>query len=514
MVDEVLELNLSNPAVMSYVDYLSGTESPQTFHAWCMVSAAAACMTRRVHFKYGTFTIYPNQYIALVGPPGVRKSTAIGQIKKLIDGIDNIRFGPDDTAGQRQGLIQCMIGFDDEDQEKEETNFADNMGNFSLDDMDDLDYGSVASLDPNDRHSLFIAAGELVSFLGMGSLELVACIGHIWDCPKEYEYSLKTAQTKVTLPCLNILGGITPSLISASLPTEAIGGGFMSRTLLIFEDQHKVVAWPDELDPNKAAGFRNIFRWISEILTGEMKYTPGAKAALIKYYAYRTEIEDARFIHYQQRRQDHLVKTAMAMCALRCSNEMTEDDVHDAHILLRVTEARMPEALGEYGLSKFALAKSRIVDVLANARLPLSATAIFGQIGRDVSQRDFNSAVTELLHHGRVVQFDLKDKSNVVKPGYMLSRYDDSAPGSSRVIPVNYTHDLHTARDGGKARQTKALESAAGRPGATFKPEDSTDFLGSVAEKTSELAEKPARNPANEGKTVLQILRESREKNQ
>ena len=508
MSTPVVELKFSNPTVTAYMDYLSGTESPPAFHAWCIISAAAACMTRRVWFPYGSIKVFPNQFIALVGPPGVRKSTAISASKKLLEDIEAIRFGPDDTAGQRQGLIQCMLGFEEEDDEEQNAkdfgNALEDIAGMSMEDV--VNNGTIRK--PMDRHALYIAAGELVSFLGIGSLELVTCIGNLWDNPKAYEYSLKTAQTTVPFPSLNILGGITPAHISSALPSEAIGGGFMSRTILVYEDQHKVVAWPEGLDPKKARTFHNIFRWISEVLDGEMTYTPEAKQTIIDLYTYKCKIDDARFIHYKQRRQDHLIKTAMSFCALRNSSEVSADDVLDAHLLLSVTEARMPEALGEYGLSKYALAKARITDVLSNARFPISAGVMFAQIGRDVNQKDFNSALSELLQAERIVQVDLQDPTGAVRPGFIMAKERDQYTGQT--INVSYTHD--TKRTAGAVAQQNIVAKDTHRAPTLLTQQPSVEQLAVTAEASLPQHSKDAdaakqRVKSNKGKTVLQILR-------
>src|SRR4249919_3765535 len=53
------------------------SEAPKQFNVWAAISVVAATLKNHVYIKYGTYTIYPNSYIILTGPPGVGKGSAI-----------------------------------------------------------------------------------------------------------------------------------------------------------------------------------------------------------------------------------------------------------------------------------------------------------------------------------------------------------------------------------------------------------------------------------------------------
>ena len=100
----------SSEYLNNYLAMLEDTESPRIFHIWSAVFSLASTLGRRCWLPFGTFDIFPNHYILLVGTPGTRKSTAANQAKKVVKGSTGVRFAPSDTGGQRQGLVLAMAG--------------------------------------------------------------------------------------------------------------------------------------------------------------------------------------------------------------------------------------------------------------------------------------------------------------------------------------------------------------------------------------------------------------------
>lgn len=115
-----------NRFIRDWLAYTGGSESPELFNLWSGIAALSACMGRRYVYREGRLTYWPNTFIILVGPPGVRKSSS-GKIAKQIIRryTPNVRFGPTDTSGKKQGLLAYYIkgwgGADDEIDEDEDT---------------------------------------------------------------------------------------------------------------------------------------------------------------------------------------------------------------------------------------------------------------------------------------------------------------------------------------------------------------------------------------------------------
>src|SRR2546427_12238432 len=64
--------------VAAYMEYTKESESPDAYHVWTALSSLASVARRNIWLDQGIYLLYPNLYVALVGPPGrTGKSTAI-----------------------------------------------------------------------------------------------------------------------------------------------------------------------------------------------------------------------------------------------------------------------------------------------------------------------------------------------------------------------------------------------------------------------------------------------------
>lgn len=454
---------LSNPTLDLYLDLMASTETPAIMHAWSLISAASACLTRRKWFQMGAIRIYPCQYVMLVGPPGTRKSAGISFAKKLVDEIEGLRFGPNNTAGRPQGLISAMQGSRSAHEAEEDAAFQDALGSAGA--AMDFGMGSVALEDCHalDKHAIYCPESELVGFLGRNMDEFITFLGDVWDCPDRHTTTLKRETTAVDYPCLNFIGGITPLHITTYLPPQSIGQGFTSRVLMVYEDESKKIAWPEPIDEEILGQFKQLMRWIFNMESGAFSYEPDVREKVEALYTYELPTTDVRFLHYAQRRQTHMIKVAMALCALRQSDTVSADDIQDAHDLLALTEKRMVEALGEYGMSEAAVARARVQHVLKAATQPLTAMRITLSCGSDVKRQEVQRAIFEMEQNGQIIQVHLRDVQGVETVGYAWPR--DSNPFEKfQKVEVDYLLTDAPAKQG-KQNDTKAeaLEALRGK---------------------------------------------------
>ena len=95
-----------NDWISSYLKFTENTESPKSYHIWAAVSCIAGALQRRTWFEWGPDTIYPNQYIILVGPSGEsRKGVAISIARGLLSKVSVQLAGQSAT---KESLIQRM----------------------------------------------------------------------------------------------------------------------------------------------------------------------------------------------------------------------------------------------------------------------------------------------------------------------------------------------------------------------------------------------------------------------
>jgi hypothetical protein len=425
-VEEDIGFFESHPSVKMYLDYVSNTESPRLFHVWSFLSGISAAMGRRCWLPMGTGEVWPNMYVVLTGPPAVRKSTAFKLVCALLRRHTTVKFAPDDTSGQRQGLIAAMMnqadGLKDADREVIEalsvqTGRDKKVETTSLADLSDtLDKLGAINCDTRDPNTMFIAASELNSVLGEGNTALLTFLQKMWD-GDPYKYQLKKEHVELKDALLGIIGATTPSQLAIAMPSEAVGQGFTSRVIFVYADKKyaRRIARPSlRADLENPIG--TIFATVSDQFTGGFTEEPQASDLLDQIYERGVSIPDPRFVHYGDRRHTHLQKLCMALAASRADMQIKKVDVVFGDHLLSYTEQFMPEALGEYGMSKLSAAKQRLYEYLQTTDEPVPVQALYYLMARDMSQMEFKNTLTE-LHNGKKVSLTtLPGIGQVVSP--------------------------------------------------------------------------------------------------
>lgn len=384
------------------------TESPRLMHVWTAISGIASALGRRCWFPFGPGPIYPNQYIVLVGNPGVRKSSALSVGKKLLRENTKVRFAPSDTGGQRQGLIAAL-------QPPAETNkeaingveiaAKDTTFTFSLDSFAELDNTPLPedkSWDA-DKHAICVSASEFTTLIGQNNQGIIDFLGATWD-GDAIEYRLKNETIRIEDPLINLMAATTPTSISTSLPAASVGQGFMSRVILVYgRDKYKSIAWPQPFPKEAEDAVRAVLSRAFYELEGPFSQTDeAANHGADLYNKFVLDITDSRFAYYAERRFTHLIKLAMALAAMRGSMLIVKEDYVEAHQILRATERGMPDALGEFGLNPVAVVKQGILDFLRACAQPVGADIIRATFHRDAKSRDIQECLSDLVAAGQV----------------------------------------------------------------------------------------------------------------
>ena len=391
---------VDNEFLRRYLRYVEQTESPRLMHLWSAIASASACMGKHVHLPFGIGDIHPNMFVLLVGPPGTRKSQAIKYSSKLIKSATGVRFAPDDTGGQRQGLISAIEGDEQLDDAEQEMELLANAAHInSLTEIGNL---NVSTTNASDTHHIFACASEFGTFMGEGNVNMTRFLNKVWD-GEDYYYKLKNAQKVLKDPLMTIIGGTTTSDIARILPAESIGQGFMSRWILVFAPQKAKKVSRPYLDESLEVWLQKRYAWLYYDMRGEMKESKDAAKLLDKLYENENiDLQDARFLYYTERRHTHLQKLCMVLAALRKSYTISTEDVEQANLLLSATEEYMPEALGEFGLSPIGAAKQKMIEFLQHTHEPISTNVLWTIMQRDMKMTDFKSAIADLINSDKI----------------------------------------------------------------------------------------------------------------
>lgn len=390
---------ITNTFLRMHLDYVYDTQPPRLFHLWSAIVNVAACMQRHLYLDTGIGKIYGNMYVLLVGPPATKKNTAIKFARDLVAASTTLRFAPDDTGGQRQGLMTAMVE-DDEMEVNAQTVSA-------------LDPDALMSLQVKindcDRHVLFATATEFGSFIGQNNSELLRFLIKVWD-GEDYRYQLQATKKMIKEPLLTIAGATTASDIAELMPPQAIGQGFTSRIVFVYAgSKEKTVPLnrarlKRELEP----ALQQVYSRTFYDMRGAVVMDDGAARFAERLEMAGAKIYDTRFIYYAERRVIHLAKLAMVMAVSRGSMVITQADVEEAHMILSETEKIMPDALGEYGMEKIAVARQKMLEFLRYAEEPVSEKFLYAIMRRDMKMLDFKNSLAALIHADKIVPMDLE----------------------------------------------------------------------------------------------------------
>lgn len=353
---------------------LDGSEAPAVYHRWVCLSIMGAFVGRRVWFNFGIGDIYLNQYLMLMGSPGTRKGSAMGIGRKLLKATGYNRFAPDKCS--KEQFIKEMKQFD-----------------LASTDADDLEL--IVMDEPSE---VYIMAGEFTDFIGQGNMDFVTLLTNLWDNLEQYKHPKITGKSvEVHEPTVNMLGANTPDGFSLAFPPEALGNGFLSRVILLHAEPTTTrIPWPDPIDPLQIEMLAKHMLEVKEQIKGEIVITEEAKKLGSKIYKEEIAVDDARFVHYQQRRFIHLLKIASLLAVFDKRKLVTAQDIRRANTMLASAERDMPKALGEFGSSKHSSVAGKIMAHLNSVHLPQSPIQLWKVVSRDLGKM---SDLVEILQN-------------------------------------------------------------------------------------------------------------------
>lgn len=283
--------------ITSYMEFTDESESPLVFRKWTAISAVAAALQRRVYYPWigPDITLFPNMYIVLIGPSGVRKSSAIIPAKKLLREA-KIPIGPDWTT--KEALVQSFL-----DQRAGE--------------MAAIGEGPIVG----SHHSLTIISSELQVFMKERNTDLHAVLCDLYDADSLRYKTKKDGDQFLENVWLNLLGATTPTGLRSMFPVDSMDYGLTSRMNFIYAaKKHKIVISykPTKEDIQKREDLLFDLKQLRQ-LAGPVQLTEGW---LQRYTDWVYEEEgkppvtlDPRFGGYQERRQGHLIKLSMILQA-------------------------------------------------------------------------------------------------------------------------------------------------------------------------------------------------------
>lgn len=343
-----------------YLRYTAGQESPELFHVWVMLVMIASVLERSVYINRAYYKIFPNLYVILVA--GTAKCHKSVSINMGINGILPELEDPPEIFAQKitnERLIQ----------------FLSNQADIESDSEEDRITFSASGL---------IAATELSTFLGRTAMDsgIITTLTDLYDSPDEWRYETKTAGSNILQnTCINMIGASTGKWLRTAIPSEAVGGGFISRSVFVYQDQPKrLIPFPEDEIPDDISKIRE--RIINDLdhissLEGEMMLTEDAKRWYTEWYEKDAErTQQHHESNFFTRWSETILKVAMILSvAERDDLVITVQDFKKADLILEQVRASISPVIDTMTIEDSEMATQKIKGIIkrrgtiAHARL-------------------------------------------------------------------------------------------------------------------------------------------------
>lgn len=371
---------LSKNWILAYSEEISKiSEAPGQYNIWAAIAVISSVLKNHVRIARGPFTVNPNQYIILVGPPGVGKGTAIHPAYEFPKKLGLIHTISDRVTAQK--IIERLSnGFDappkiinqfipSVPQNGNGHGHVSNIAGATL-----LNTPSNPVVIAGKESAATIMSTELQTLL-TSSDWMTTFLCDAWD-RKDFEYDTKNKGTNIVKDmCVSLIGACVPAYIQSinKSAEAAINGGFTARAVFVYADKKgQDIVWPKSFEESASQDFlKRLEDDLVQIsnLEGDYTFSWEAKQQFEAFYKspiVKAEESDSDImLHFKGRSHVHCLKVAMAFSAAR-SDDLIIDriDMVLAIDLIKQVQANLDRAFRGVGNSPLAEATQKVLSFI------------------------------------------------------------------------------------------------------------------------------------------------------
>lgn len=404
----------------AYADYTKETESPQRFHFWSAVTAAATMVSKNVWLDNGAFTTYPNHYVVLVsGSAEARKSAASGLATGLVNDVVARQVDSGFGAGlpfsvnsaTYQALLATMTG---------KTNSM---------------VPGMPELGESGSRPILLEFDELTLALpqGGGGEDLANMLTELYTWPKGRTW-IKITKTQgwdiVPDPCLNLIACTQLKRIADSISPSTFAGGFVGRCIFVYEPTRTTKnAWPT-LDTNARKFIESIMVKLSHIEPGPIIMEKPARDLYTDWYLTLSDEEDDS--GFRARQHAHVQKLALVLALCDMRDAVQIPDLERAIAEVERTRRDLPAI---FRFIRYADERPgmRLVEGLIQQAGPdgLPHSNLLKAVVRNMKTADMSDIITDLTNAGTIVARQIDTGKPGRKPVVYTHREFDTEKGAS-----------------------------------------------------------------------------------
>ena len=366
---------LTSGWISAYMAWLDESEAPDSFHLWTAMTILGAAMRRNAFIRRGYYTLWPNFFTVLVAKTGrCRKSSAMeAGVVNLLNKVDEVLVISDKMT--TEGLIET------------------------------LSQHVVMAHPQMTREATGLVFASEFAVLIHHDTKMVGFLTDIYNSREKWLYTTRT-KGKVELSgiCVSLLAGSAPEWLKLIIPIGAVGGGFTSRIIFVYEeDRRRSIARPKQPDEKLGADLLADLKIITT-LQGEFKLSPAAGKLFDDWYNSRGLPEEEETQGFAERVPDHALKSSM-IWSIQERDDFVIDVSHitSAIACVEEVEQKLPRVFAGIGESLEASVTERVSDVLRHAdQGMMTRKRMLRKLKRHTSAKQLDSIILTLVEAGEV----------------------------------------------------------------------------------------------------------------
>jgi hypothetical protein len=419
----------------AFTTFCDDTEASPVYATYSGLVTLSAIVSRRIWLPMGHFNVYPNLYVVLVGPQGIRKSTAMDVGKGLIRQINKSRSGGQAAVDAVLGTNKLDIPLSAECCTAEKI----------IQDMQttrrEIENCPPAWQQQKLYSPMNVMVTELSELLKVGGQGMISFLTAIFD-REVYDYRTKNkGQEYLEGPYLNLIACTTPEWINGYLREDVISGGFARRALFVFENaEGKRIPRPVLTDSMRES-YNQMVAYADKLkeVKGPMTWTKEAETYHDEWYmTYKIPV-DPLIAGYYRSKQIQLLKIA----TLLSISETTDLVITKGHLtfamdILALMERRLPEVFAGIGKNELHSTAQKVLQILqiqpAQTRIiagaerkvhMLAEKVLRANMFKDAGKIGIDEILTHLIETEKIWRVGFKD--GAIDKTYIVLRPQDVA---------------------------------------------------------------------------------------
>jgi hypothetical protein len=291
------------------LEYAGESESPTTYFYWAGLAALSGVVTNKVFLDKFYYKLYPNLFILLIGRSGIRKGIPVALAKQLVQATKATRVLSGRTSIQK--VITELA-----------TAYTQNGGPPIIDSVGYLSSSEFASFIIQDQQALTVLT-DLYD-------------GHY--NPDWANMTKVSGVERLKNTCLTLFGASNEVHFREAVPDNALGGGFVARTVIVYADKKACVNSLTDR-PKETFNIVELTEYLREVakLSGQFEWSLDGKELYNAWYNEFQKSDTNDDTGTLERIHDTILKMAMLISISRKPDLVLEkQDIEDALLQARL----------------------------------------------------------------------------------------------------------------------------------------------------------------------------------